>query len=601
MGKANIIYLNGVDLLSIPSKEAQLIVNHYDCKGKFNDLGKRIAKKFSYTESFSEKNKPGSILVKGNPKNKERFVVAFFIENDKGEKNLEERIDNFNTCLERLNKKCKKIKSIAFPSDIGGEESDKFLKLIKKWGNDHSDTKIIIVSEEESEEESDFADDFEEEEKVSEKKDESESESEEEESEEEVVPEKDKKVESESESEEEESEEEVVPENQKDKKVESESEDESEEEEVVPEKKNQKDKKVESESEDEEEVVPEKKDEQEKTSESQKAVSDEEILENVVQKSVDIQQPKPLSMTTLCNRTLFERKYRDVVNKDPRYFSMIVEVLLDCPGINLDYIMSQASSKIKMLDEFIKLSQTDLSNMVTITSKSKEESSKKKDLMEEILPSEEWRELFESQKEELEILFKQIYKNKKVNVYPPRNEIFNAFKYCKPQDIKVVILGQDPYHTPGAAMGLAFSHHPNKGTLQPSLKNIFKELKDDGYKPNKTGDLTKWAKQGVFLINTSLTVEEGKPNSHQGIWNDSCFVDQVLRYLSRTCKNLIVIAWGKNAQNSATMFRTPPHEVLKSTHPSPFSADKGFLGSRPFSTTNKMLKKMKIEPIDWNL
>jgi len=215
----------------------------------------------------------------------------------------------------------------------------------------------------------------------------------------------------------------------------------------------------------------------------------------------------------------------------------------------------------------------------------------------------EWKEFYDCQTENLtevaQFLDREIKKGK--TIYPPIENIFAACSYCSPTSVKVVIIGQDPYHTPGAAMGLAFSHLPDKGSLQPSLGNIFKELTCDGFSPNDTGDLTPWAKQGVFLINTALTVEEGKANSHREAWDESCFIDQLFRYLNRTCDHLVIIAWGKHAQEMSKVFTDPPHVKIVSSHPSPFSANQGFFGSRPFSKTNKFLKKWGKSPIDWNL
>ncbi len=272
---------------------------------------------------------------------------------------------------------------------------------------------------------------------------------------------------------------------------------------------------------------------------------------------------------------------KDIMN-DPRFLAMVWQEIVECPFISQDYFLMKAAAKLQMIDGF---QSKNMSQWISIN----------------ILP--DWRELFNDQKENLEEIstFLSNEKNKGKIIYPPIDKIFTAFQHCRPKDIKVVIIGQDPYHTEGAAMGLAFSHLPDRGVIQPSLGNIFKELLNDGFEPNETGDLSHWAKQGVFLINTALTVEEGKANSHRKVWDASCFTDQVFRHLNKTCKHLVIIAWGRHAQDFAKVFTDPPHRKIVSSHPSPFSANQGFFNSRPFSKTNKILKKWGKDPIEWDL
>lgn len=195
-------------------------------------------------------------------------------------------------------------------------------------------------------------------------------------------------------------------------------------------------------------------------------------------------------------------------------------------------------------------------------------------------------------------------------IFPSPNEVFNAFTYTPLKDIHVVIIGQDCYHTPGAAMGLAFSHndgykdHKNNNKIQPSLQNIHKELIRDGYKVDtKSGSLVKWAEQGVFLINTALTVRKGEPNSHSSVWQE--FSKNMFEYLTSHSSHLVVIMWGSYAQKFESILKKGPpgckRIMLKSVHPSPMSVHLGFENSKPFSKTNAALKGWGLKEIDWNL
>lgn len=182
-------------------------------------------------------------------------------------------------------------------------------------------------------------------------------------------------------------------------------------------------------------------------------------------------------------------------------------------------------------------------------------------------------------------------------IYPDMHNIFNSLKLTSYEDVKVVILGQDPYHGKGQAHGLAFS--VQKGVPKPpSLLNIFKELKDDlGYPIPGHGNLESWARQGVLLLNTVLTVREGQANSHQGKgWE--IFTDTVIGHLSKREDPVIFLLWGAPAGKKEALI-DERHRVLKSVHPSPLSAHRGFFGSRPFSRTNDILRDMGKEPIDW--
>lgn len=182
-------------------------------------------------------------------------------------------------------------------------------------------------------------------------------------------------------------------------------------------------------------------------------------------------------------------------------------------------------------------------------------------------------------------------------IYPPKKDVFNAFRLSY-KDIKVVILGQDPYHGEGEAHGFAFSCL--KTPIPPSLKNIYKELYDDlGIEKDMLdGNLLPWVKQGVMLLNTGLTVEKDKPNSHKDIeWYK--FTDEVIRKLNDREKPVVFILWGNNARAKKSLITNPNHLVIESAHPSPFSARNGFFGSKPFSKTNDFLVKNNITPIKW--
>src|SRR4051812_41904151 len=185
-------------------------------------------------------------------------------------------------------------------------------------------------------------------------------------------------------------------------------------------------------------------------------------------------------------------------------------------------------------------------------------------------------------------------------IYPPGGLIFNAFNLTSFEKVKVVILGQDPYHGKNQAHGLSFSVQKSVPP-PPSLINIFKELQADiGIPIPSHGDLSHWAEQGVLLLNASLTVREAEPTSHSKIgWHQ--FTDAVIRKISDLKTNVVFLLWGKYAQEKAILIDGKKHLILKAAHPSPFSADKGFFGCRHFSRTNEYLVKNGIDPVDWML
>lgn len=182
-------------------------------------------------------------------------------------------------------------------------------------------------------------------------------------------------------------------------------------------------------------------------------------------------------------------------------------------------------------------------------------------------------------------------------IFPPARDLFNAFKLTDFKDIKVVILGQDPYHGEKEAMGLSFSVRRGVRT-PPSLRNIFKELNDDLGIDRSDTDLSDWAKQGVFLLNTVLTVEKDKANSHKDIgWE--IFTDYVIKQINNRLDNVVFILWGRQARDKKRMITNPNHYVIESAHPSPLSAYNGFFGSKPFSKANDYLKKHNKKEINW--
>ena len=185
-------------------------------------------------------------------------------------------------------------------------------------------------------------------------------------------------------------------------------------------------------------------------------------------------------------------------------------------------------------------------------------------------------------------------------IFPPADDIFNAFHLTPLHEVKVVILGQDPYHGEGQAHGLCFSVRPGVD-IPPSLVNIYQELHDDlGCTIPNHGCLTKWAKQGVLLLNTVLTVRAHQAKSHKGIgWEE--FTDAAIRKLNEQDRPIVFMLWGRPAQAKKSMLHNPKHLILEAPHPSPLSAYRGFFGSRPFSQANRFLEAQGVEPVDWQI
>lgn len=212
-----------------------------------------------------------------------------------------------------------------------------------------------------------------------------------------------------------------------------------------------------------------------------------------------------------------------------------------------------------------------------------------------------WNDFFVSQKNHLKKIDAQLsFRSKTENIFPRAENIFRAFQMTNPQKISVVILGQDPYHGDGEAMGLSFSV-PQNVKIPPSLKNIFKELsKDLEIKTPNTGDLTNWAKQNVLLLNSILTVAKDSPASHSKIgWEN--LTDNLISYLSKIPNEKVFVLWGNFAQSKKKLIDENRHKIIQSPHPSPLSANKGFFGSRPFSQINNFLKSKNQKGINWNL
>ena len=194
---------------------------------------------------------------------------------------------------------------------------------------------------------------------------------------------------------------------------------------------------------------------------------------------------------------------------------------------------------------------------------------------------------------------KQVYEEKQGKIFPELSEIFQAFNLCPFNELKVVILGQDPYPTKGHAHGLCFSVNQRVRPLPKSLNNIFKEIKNDLGKPiPSNGNLERWAKQGVLLLNSVLTVDEGKPDSHKGLgWEK--FTDAVIQKINLEKDGVVFLLWGSKAISKELMIDTSKHLILKSVHPSPLSAHRGFFGCKHFSKTNEFLRILEKTEIDW--
>ncbi len=221
----------------------------------------------------------------------------------------------------------------------------------------------------------------------------------------------------------------------------------------------------------------------------------------------------------------------------------------------------------------------------------------------EIYIDSNWKDILniEFQKKYFKDLINLLKSERKIfTIFPKEQDIFNAFHLCPFNKLKVVIIGQDPYHKKGQAHGLSFSV-PSNIKSPPSLKNIIKEVNNDlSIASSNHGDLSCWAKQGVLMLNTALTVRANEAGSHTKIgWEN--FTNQIIRHISKKKENIIFLLWGKFAQQKSTLINTKKHYILKAAHPSPFSAYSGFFGCKHFSKTNKILMDNNLSPINWKV
>ncbi len=576
---SNFTILFNTDLLEMSSKEAQVIAQQCNCTSKKSrGLAEDIIEKYPYADFYSKRkinSIPGTFRAKG-PKENGRTVIAMFAQfnpgkvKKSGKDTAENREGWFKDCLTKIGK-LKKLKSIAFPYRIGcglaGGDWERYQSIIEDWAKTIPNKKVYIVCREDPpEEESD--DDTE-----GEESDEDDS---------------------------------------KDEKSDNPSFQGGE---------NPKDEEESEESADEEESDDESKEEESDSLESGDESADKKAKEEDPDEDFENNPPPEflrLVWNVIKGHPLINFNHLISLYKtcQGNYTSLITPTLTKKPTSELDaYLSDPKYRKLKPKKELNDILYSPFDPEIKDISK-KEESSDDDDeeityknttlveFTKDFMP-EEWKKFFKKQLksgciEDVSDFLKK--EAKRFTIYPPLEEIYSAFDYCPLDDIKVVIIGQDPYYAPGAAMGLAFSHNPDRKKIQSSLLNIYKELKSDGFKPDSTsGDLVGWAQQGVFLINTALTVRQNVGNSHgkkDGPW--SYFTEKLFKFLNEECDHLVIVMWGNEARKFAHLFDENKHEKIFGVHPSGLSANRGFFGKKYFSQINACLRKWKLDLIDWN-
>jgi len=545
---SNITYHYNSDLLL---SKAQVIAQQCNCTSKKSaGLALSIIKKYPHGDFYSKRaspSKPGSIKLAGNRKN-QRFILAMFAQLNPGKPSIgdssKQREKWFDMCLEKISEKCKRIKSIAFPFNIGcglaGGNWKHYEDMINKWAVKNPNIKIHIVSQDP----------------------------------------------------------EVFLKNIRNmsdsklarlrKKVNSEY--------------NKRDRYtcIYGSHRDFYWVVTIKEDDMS---------GDRKEIRKWLVESFDIDLNDSFVETALPGNGVKDienealkgvRKYLKFKYSDLPDFETLQQRHGESEGTEGDN-----EKHFKML-----FSKSEKSHVMHDDISYKDMTLKEYTL--EHMPK-GWEKFFDFLIENdgidtaSEFLEKEIKKGE--TIYPPLNEIYTVFDQCSLKNIKVLVIGQDPYHTPGAAMGVAFGHHPNRSKIQSSLQNIYKELEREGFRADwSSGDLTKWVQQGVFLINTALTVRKGQAGSHtfkrkteEGPWE--YFIDQVFRKIA-TKERLIVVMWGGHAAGFKDRFTKKGHIKLFSSHPSGFSWKNGptpFWESNVFLKINKQLKKWGEEKIDFSL
>lgn len=582
---------------------AQIIAHQCNCKGgSAKGLSKTMFKRFPYANVYGKdvKRKLGSIKLCGKGVKKgERYVIAMFAQalpgKPSGSDSTKKRIAAFKSCLDKIGK-IKPLKSVAFPLNIGcgnaGGDWDVYHELLKEWSEKHPRTEITLVSNEaepdaDSSDDEDVAPDDESEESASD----TDTSDEDSESEDEKTP-KDVSTSSDSDdgtsSDDSESEDEKTPKSKK--KVEagasSESSDDADD---TTSEADSSDSEATSESEAEKKVesgASSESDTDEDDDDSDTESDSSETEQNVQDDDPTSEQEEPsssflkwvwhsLEKSGLVNAEELLSKFESSQQDEGKCVPSVVDDGEDTVKDDHDTVGWEAMSLKEYVDDNV---------------------------------PDGWEKPFERVVPEIKTISKKL---KAIagdgSIYPTLSNVFTAFDLCHLDDLKVIILGQDPYPT-GKATGLAFSHSTTlnkKGEckLQPSLKNIYTALKKDGFDYDKSSaDLSAWAVEGVLLLNTALTITSGKKGSHITMWKD--FVKKLLVYLSAECDHLVVMLWGAKAQEYSSIFGKKKHLIIKAPHPAASQYDSKnteFFDHKPFSKANKALKKWGMDKVDWDL